>query len=109
MRLVSSRLQSNNPKLYFSKYEISKIFNCYSIGVAKGDWKDYALGFNSNEAMFFFYKHTYSSPNYTLTKLKEKRKRKIIYKLSIENKENIKFENLDSLITSIKRSLITIL
>ena len=44
-------------KLYFSKSELSKILNCYSVGVSNGNWKDYALNFKSNEAIFSFYKH----------------------------------------------------
>ena len=54
MNYVSSTSISNNHKLYFSKLELSKILNCYSIGVSNGSWKDYALNFRSNEAIFFF-------------------------------------------------------
>ena len=34
--------------IYFSKKELSLILNIYSINVAKGVWKDYALDFNSS-------------------------------------------------------------
>ena len=63
MRSVSSSSSSNNHKLYFSKAELGKILNCYSIGVSNGNWKDYALNFKSNEAIFSFFKHTHASPN----------------------------------------------
>ena len=103
MSVVSPSLQSNNNKLYFSKAEISKIFNCYSIGVSKGEWKDYALNFNYNEAVFFFFKHSLASPDCILIKFKEKRKKKVIFSLSVNNKKNSKYDNIDSLITSLKR------
>ena len=45
MGLVSSSSISNNHKLYFSKYELSKILDLYSLGVATGSWKDYAIDF----------------------------------------------------------------
>ena len=106
MSLVSPSRQSNNHKLYFSKSEISKILNCYALGVTKGDWKDYSLDFNSNEAIFCFYKHTWATPDCILIKIKEKRKKRIIYKLSIKNKKNSKYENLDSLLVNLKRSQI---
>ena len=109
MSVVSPSLQSNNNKLYFSKAEISKIFNCYSIGVSKGEWKDYALNFNYNEAVFFFFKHSLASPDCILIKFKEKRKKRIIYRLAIKNKKNSKYENLDSLLVNLKRSQISIL
>ena len=75
MDSVSPTTISNNHKLYFSKSELSKILNCYSIGVSNGNWKDYALNFNSNEAIFSFFKHTHASPDCVLKKYKEKTKK----------------------------------
>jgi len=109
MIVVSPRQQSNNNKLYFSNIELTKILNCYAIGVSKGEWKDYALDFYSNKAIFCFYKHTLAAPDCRLSKLKEKRGRKVIYKLSITNKKNSKFENLDLLIASLKRCQINVI
>ena len=56
------------------------------------------------EAIFSFYKHTLASPNCVLKKYKEKKKRKIFFYLSINNKKNSKFEDIDMLISSIRRS-----
>ena len=108
MRSLSSTLITNNHKLYFSKSELSKILNCYAIGVSNGNWKDYALNFNSNEAIFSFYKHTLASPDCILKKFKEKKKKKTFYHLFILNKKNSKHENIDKLIAYIKRSQIFI-
>ena len=108
MRSVSSSSVPNNHKLYFSKTELSKILNCYSIGVSNGNWKDYALNFNTNEAIFLFYKHTLASPECILKKYKEKKKRKTLYQLSLNNKKNSKYKDIDQLIASIKRSQLSI-
>ena len=99
----------NNHKLYFSKSELSKILNCYSIGVSNGNWKDYALNFKSNEAIFSFFKHTHASPDCVLKKYKEKKKKKTLYNLYINNKKNTKYENIDSLLSSIRRSQLFII
>ena len=104
MGSVSSTFISNNHKLYFSKSELSKILNCYSLGVSNGNWKDYALNFRTNEAIFSFYKHTLASPDCVLKKYKEKKKRNTLFHLFINSKKNSKFENIDKLISSIKRS-----
>ena len=104
MLSVSSTSVSNNHKLYFSKSELSKILNCYSIGVSNGNWKDYALNFRTNEAIFSFYKHTLASPDCILKKYKEKKKKKTLFHLFINNKKNSKFEDIDKLISSIQRS-----
>ncbi len=108
MASVSSSFISNNHKLYFSRSELTKILNCYSIGVSNGNWKDYALNFRANEAIFSFYKHTFASPDCILKKYKEKKKKKTLFQLSINNKKNSKFEDIDILIASIKRSQISI-
>ena len=95
---------SNNHKLYFSKSELSKILNCYSIGVSNGNWKDYALNFKSNEAIFSFFKHTHASPHCVLKKYNEKKKKKTFFQLFIHNKKKSKFEDIDNLLSSIRRS-----
>ena len=100
MSLVPSSSYSNNHNLYFSKNELSKILNLYSKGVARGEWKDYAIDFNKNNAFFYMFKHSLAGPDCVLNKSLEKRKRKIFYFLKLKN-SNKKFENLDSLISFI--------
>ena len=108
MGSVSSTSTSNNHKLYFSKLELTKILTCYSLGVSNGNWKDYSLNFNTNEAIFSIYKHTLASPECILKKYKEKKKKRTLYQLSINNKKNSKYEDIDQLIVSIKRSQLSI-
>ena len=104
MPSVASTAIPNNHKLYFSKVELTKILTCYSIGVSN----DYALNFNKNEAIFSFYKHTLASPECILKKFKEKKKKRTFYQLSINNKKNSKYEDIDQIIVSIKRSQLSI-
>ena len=108
MPSLASTSIPNNHKLYFSKVELTKILTCYSIGVSNGKWKDYALNFNKNEAIFSFYKHTLASPECILKKFKEKKKKRTFYLLSINNKKNSKYEDIDQIIESIKRSQLSI-
>ncbi len=105
MSLVTSSSYSNNHNLYFSKNELSKILNLYSKGVASGEWKDYAIDFGKNNAFFYIFKHTLASPECVLNKTREKKKRKIFYNLKSKS-FNGKFENLDSLISSLHRKII---
>lgn len=103
---VSSTSIPNNHKLYFSKSEITKILNCYSVGVSNGNWKDYALNFKTNEAIFSFYKHTLASPDCILKKFREKKKKRTFYHLFMNNKRSSKYEDIDKLLASIKRTQI---
>ena len=108
MSLLSSSSASNNHNLYFSKEELSKILNLYSKGVSSGNWKDYAIDFNKNNAFFYIFKHTLASPECTLNKSLERKRRKIFYNLKSKN-QNKKFENLDHLISSLNRKIFKVL
>ena len=84
---------------FFSKNELSKILSCYSTGVAKGSWKDYAIIFGKNEASFYMFRNSFSSPDCILTKIK---KNTMIFNLEISNKKS-KFSKIDDLIALINR------
>ena len=104
MSLVTSSSYSNNHNLYFSKDELSKILNLYFKGVSRGEWKDYAIDFNKNNAFFYIFKHTLAGPECVLNKYIEKKRKRIFYNLKSKNL-NKKFENLDSLISSLNRNI----
>ena len=108
MSVVTSSSNSNNHNLYFSKEELSKIFNVYSKGVSRGVWKDYAIDFNKNNAFFYIFKHSLASPDCILNKSLERKRKKILYKLKSKN-INKKFENIDSLIVTLSRKNIKII
>tara|TARA_Y100001970_G_scaffold293665_1_gene442123 strand:+ start:3600 stop:3929 length:330 start_codon:yes stop_codon:yes gene_type:complete len=109
MNLVSPSKKIHNSKLFFSKEELKKILNCYSLGVSRGNWKDYAINFKKNEAIFFIYKHSFASPDCILKKLHTKKNKRIIFKLLITNKLNSNYNNIDELITSLRRKQFKVL
>ena len=108
MGLVTSSASTNNHNLYFSKDELAKILNLYSKGVSSGEWKDYAIDFNKNNAFFYIFKHSLASPECILNKSLEKKKRKIFYNLTSKNQKR-KFDNLDLLLSSLNRKIFKIL
>ena len=108
MGLLTSSASTNNHNLYFSKDELAKILNLYSRGVSSGEWKDYAIDFNKNNAFFYIFKHSLATPECILNKSLERKKRKIFFNLKSKN-QNKKFENLDQLIFSLNRKIFKIL
>ena len=108
MGLVSSSASTNNHNLYFSKDELAKILNLYSKGVSSGEWKDYAINFNNNNAFFYIFKHSLASPECILNKSLERKKRRIFYNLTSKNQKR-KFDNLDLLLSSLNRKIFKIL
>ena len=108
MGLVTSSASTNNHNLYFSKDELAKILNLYSKGVSSGEWKDYAINFNNNNAFFYIFKHSLASPECILNKSLERKKRKIFYNLTSNNQKR-KFDNLDLLLSSLNRKIFKLL
>ena len=103
MDLLSSVVNFHNSKLFFSKNELSKIFACYSLGVSKGNWKDYAIKFGKQKTSFYMFKHSLAYPDCILTKSKKQKKNIILYDLVISNQRKSKFTKIDDLIVLLKR------
>ena len=103
MNLISSVRKFHNSKLFFSKIELSKILSCYAIGVSKGSWKDYAITFSKQEAVFYMFKHSLATPDCVLTKTTKTQRKIITYNLELQNKKKTKFSQIDDLIALLKR------
>ena len=103
MVLLPSENKFYNSKLFFSKNEITKIFNCYSLGVSRGNWRDYAISFNNKEASFYMFKHSLASPDCILTKKTKSKNNHYIYDLKLENKKKSNSNKIDDLLALLKR------
>ena len=106
--LTSSTLL-NNSNLFFSRNELNKILSCYSLGVTRGNWKDYSINFNQNEVSFFIYKHSKTLPDCILTKYKKNKKNKILFKLKLGEKNKKKSDKIEDLIAILKRKNIKLI
>ena len=58
--------------IFFSKCELTAILNLYSKQVSKGSWRDYALDYKINTAIFSIYRHTHDNPLYQIIKKSDK-------------------------------------
>ena len=103
MDYLSLDKRFNNSKLFFSRDELNKILSCYSNGVSRGKWKDYAINFDKNEAIFFIYKNSIASPDCVLTKTKKIKKNKILFKLQMKNYNKNTFNDIDDLLIILQR------
>ena len=103
MTYLSSEISFNNSKLFFSRTELNKILACYSLGVSRGNWKDYAINFKKNEAKFFIFKNSFASPHCILTKSIKNKKNKYVYDLNIGNIKKNNFYKIDDLLIFLKR------
>ena len=63
------RFPVNQPKsVAFDRQELSLILNLYGRHVASGDWKDYAMDFGRERAVFSVFHRTAEQPLYRIVK-----------------------------------------
>ena len=111
MSLISLTSSSvlHNSKIFFSRKELHKILSCYSLGVSRGNWKDYSINYERDEANFFIYKNSLSLPDCILTKCKRNKKNQTLFKLKIRDKNKQNFDKIEDLIVILKRKNIKII
>jgi hypothetical protein len=62
-------------QISFDRRELSAILNVYGQMVSKGDWKDYAMDFLPDKAMFSVYRRASEHPLYRIEKIPALRKK----------------------------------
>jgi hypothetical protein len=56
------------PQITFDRRELGQIFNIYGRMVAAGEWRDYALDFLRDRAVFSIFRRAAETPLYTVVK-----------------------------------------
>jgi len=67
-RVVPFPASSPVPLVSFNRDELRTIFNLYGRMVADGEWRDYALDFRRDKAVFSIYRRTSEMPLYRVEK-----------------------------------------
>ncbi|MGD9883744.1 DUF2794 domain-containing protein [Reyranella sp.] len=53
----------------FNRQELSRLLNLYSLRVASGEWRDYAIDFRPGMAIFSIFRHTAEQPLFAIAKV----------------------------------------
>ena len=53
----------------FDRRELSRLLSLYSLRVASGEWRDYAIDFRPGMAIFSIFRHTAEQPLYAIAKV----------------------------------------
>jgi Protein of unknown function (DUF2794) len=56
------------PKVAFDRHELSQILNLYGRFVASGEWRDYAMDFGRDRAVFAVFRRSSEQPLYRIVK-----------------------------------------
>lgn len=66
---ASSPTQGSQPsQTRFDRHELNTILNLYGKKVAAGEWRDYAIDFNRDTAVFSVFRHSSQCPLYRIEK-----------------------------------------
>jgi hypothetical protein len=66
---VASASQTSQPiQTRFDRHELNTILNLYGRKVASGEWRDYAIDFNRDTAVFSVFRHASQCPLYRIEK-----------------------------------------
>jgi hypothetical protein len=57
-------------RVTFSRVELGKILNVYSVRVAGGEWRDYAIDHIPGLAVFSIFRHTLERPYFSIVKFR---------------------------------------
>ncbi|AXS42090.1 DUF2794 domain-containing protein [Breoghania sp. L-A4] len=56
------------PRIAFNRQELAQILRVYGRNVAAGEWRDYAIDFHKDKAIFSVFRHTSEVPLYRIEK-----------------------------------------
>ena len=73
------------PYVGFDRRELNTILNLYGRKVAAGEWRDYAMDFLKDRALFSIYKRTSERPLYVIEKNPKLRNKQGQYMVTIED------------------------
>ena len=65
------RLQDHRRRskvVFFSRFELNQLLALYSRQVARGEWRDYAIGQRDGAALFAVFRHTHECALFTVVK-----------------------------------------
>ena len=76
---LTSRDGSSRPRVSFDRREMNVIFNLYGAKVAAGEWRDYALDFTNDGAVFSIFRRASEAPLYRIEKNPDSARRQGAY------------------------------
>lgn len=68
VRLADHKHRRQPTPVYFNRTELNTLLALYSRRVAKGDWRDYAIGHDPGIARFSVFRHSHETPLFTVVK-----------------------------------------
>ncbi len=93
-------------RVYFSRAELGQLLALYSGQVARGVWRDYAIDHKNGLAGFSVFRSAHEAPLFTVIKRSAGHNRPDEYALLQDRKRLAKAGDLDTILTTIRRTMI---
>ena len=68
-RLSAAPAKHQPMRIAFNRHELGQILKVYGRKVASGEWRDYAIDFHKDKAIFSIFRHTSETPLYRIEKI----------------------------------------
>ena len=94
--------KSKAGKVTFNRNELRILLNEYSRRVATGEWRDYAMDFTRDRAVFSVFRHTAEHALYAIEKFPSKSGRPEVFAVSRGPQCLKQSENLNTVLAAIK-------
>lgn len=90
----------------FTKAELNAILAIYSFQVSKGNWRDYAIDFTKELAMFSIYRHAHETPLASIVKLPANTSTGFVFEVFFERKRLSRTPDLSKALDALKVTVI---
>jgi hypothetical protein len=90
-------------RIFFTRRELSQLLSRYSLRVARGEWRDYAIDHEPGRAVFSIFRSSYERPVYAV--VKHATARDIEYALFAGARKLCQSSSLDEVLAPIDRRL----
>ena len=102
MNQISPTKRKDKP-FYFSKSEFHIIIGAYSMRVAKGQWRDYALDHTPKVAYFSIFRNTHETPYFVIEKHRPQGKEDPLFILRDRNRALCRSTKIERIIKHFDR------
>ena len=103
--LDRARNASQAKAVTFSRSELNAIVSLYSTHVAKGTWRDYAMDFTRQMAVFSMFRHAHEQPQVAIVKLPGNTATGSLFEVLYESKPLSRTPFLDRALASLYEAL----
>lgn len=90
----------------FTKSELGAIVSVYSTQVARGEWRDYALDFERQMAVFSIFRHAHDQPLAAIIKLPGNTSTGYLFEVMVERKRVARTPFLDRALEALREAAI---